>query len=119
MSRIGNPVIDSTLLMLKRASKSSGASIWLDAARFLSRSASGTPYVNVGKISRLTGQSDVVLVPGKVLGGGVVSQRVIVGAYSFTESAVEKIRAAGGEALALPKFIERYPSGAGVKLIGG
>ncbi len=119
MSRIGNPVFDSTRIMLKRASKASGARIWLDASKHLSKSVSRKPEVNVGKISRLTGKDDVVLIPGKVLGGGGVSHRVIVGAYSFTRSAAEKITAAGGDALTMSEFLKRYSSGKDVKLIGG
>lgn len=119
MSRIGNPILDSTRLMLKRASKSSGARIWLDASKYLAKPVSRKPSVNVGKISRLTEEDDVVLVPGKVLGGGVVSHRIVVGAYSFTKSAAKKIIAAGGESLSIPEFLKRYPSGADVMLIGG
>lgn len=119
MSRIGNPVFDSTRMMLKRTSKSSGARIWLDASKYLSKSVSRKPKVNVGKISRLTKKDDVVLIPGKVLGGGTVSHRIIVGAYSFTKSAAEKITVAGGDALTIPKFLERYSSGKDVMLIGG
>ncbi len=119
MSKIGNPVIDSARMMLKRASKSSGARIWLDASRYLSKPVSRKPKVNVGKISRLTKKGDVVLIPGMVLGGGTVSHRIIVGAYYFTKSAAEKITSAGGDALTIPKFLERYSSGKDVNLIGG
>ena len=75
--------------------------------------------VNVGKISRLTKAGDVVLVPGKVLGGGFISHKVVIGAHSFTPSAKAKIAEAGGKALRLPTFVEKYPSGEGVTIIGG
>ena len=119
MSKIGNPVLDSTMLALKRASKSSGATVWLDASRHLSKSRSRKPTVNVGKIDRVTAKDSVILVPGKVLGSGVLSHPVVVGAYSYTATARRKIVEAGGEALTIPKFLERFPSGAGVTLIGG
>ena len=75
--------------------------------------------MNVGKISYVADRANVVLVPGKVLGGGFVSRKLVVGACSFTPSAREKITKAGGKALSLPKFMSRYPDGKGVVLIGG
>lgn len=119
MSKIGNPVLDSTVSALKRASKSSGAAVWLDASRYLSGSRSLKRTVNVGKIDRVTGKDSVILVPGKVLGSGALSHPVVVGAYSYTATARKKIVEAGGEALTITKFLERFPSGAGVTLIGG
>ena len=119
MSKIGNPIFDNTMKMLRRASKSSRANIWLTTSKYLSKSVSRKRKVNVGKISNVTNKDEVVLVPGKVLGGGVVSHRIVVGAYSFTKSASDKIKNAGGEVLSIPVFVERYPTGKDVKLIGG
>jgi large subunit ribosomal protein L18e len=75
--------------------------------------------VNVGKISRLTKEDDLVMVPGKVLGGGIISHKVIVGAYSFSEKGSWKIQKAGGSPLSLREFVEKFPDGKGVILIGG
>jgi large subunit ribosomal protein L18e len=119
MKRIGNPILDGTRLGLKHASKSAEAKVWLDASRYLSKTRSHKPCVNLGKIERMSKKDAVVLVPGKVLGGGVLTHRVIVGAYSFTETAKIKIARAGGEALTIPELLKRHPSGGGVMLIGG
>ena len=119
MSKIGNPIHDNTIKILKRASKSSGANIWLTTSKYLSKSVSRKRKVNVGKIAKVTKKDEVVLIPGKVLGGGAVSHRIIIGAYAFTKSAADKIKNAGGEVLSIPVFVERYPTGKDVKLIGG
>lgn len=119
MSKIGNPVLDNAKILLKRASKQSGAKIWLKASKTLNKSLSRKPNVNVGKIDKLTNKDAVILVPGKVLGGGTVSHSVIVGAYSFTKSATIKIQNAGGKALLIPEFLDSYSSKKGVILIGG
>jgi len=119
MKRTENPILKSVLISLRKASKSSDSKIWLDAARFISKSQSGKPEVNIGKISNLTRKDDIVLIPGKVLGDGNILHPVVVGAYSFTKSAVNKINVSGGKALRIPEFLEKYPSGKGVKLIGG
>lgn len=119
MSRIGNPVFENTISSLRKASKSSGADIWLAVSRYLSRPRSRKVCVNVGKVSRLTKNGDVVVIPGKVLGGGDVSHSVVVGAFLFSKAAAEKISKAGGEALTIGEFLNRYPDGRGVILIGG
>ena len=119
MTRIGNPILDSTRLMLKRASKKSGANIWLRSYKDLSKPISRKPKVNIGKISHLTEKGAVVFIPGKVLGGGTISHNIIIGAYSYTKSAADKIVNAGGEVLFIPEFLERYSSGKNVILIGG
>ena len=119
MSKNRNPIHDNTMKMLRTASKSSGANIWLTTANYLNKSISTKRKVNVGKISNITKKDEVVLIPGKVLGGGMVSHRIVVGAYSFTKSATIKIKNAGGEVLSIPIFVKRYPTGKNVKLIGG
>ena len=119
MRKIGNPILDNTIKMLRHASKSSGAKTWLRTSKYLNKSISRKSKVNVGKISHVTKEDEVVLIPGKVLGGGVVSHRIVVGAYTFTKSASDKIKNAGGEVLSIPIFLERYPTGKNVKIIGG
>lgn len=119
LSKIGNPVLDHAVQVLKRASRKAKAPIWLAAAEDLLRSRSRQREVNIGKISRLTKKGDAVLVPGKVLGGGLLSHPVVVGAYSFSQTAATKIQKARGKTFHIPEFIEKYPDGKGVKLLGG
>jgi len=119
MSKIRNPLLDNARLLLKRTSQKSGAKIWLKASKTLSKSISRKPKVNVGKIDQLTNKDSIVLIPGKVLGGGTVSHKIIIGAYSFTKSAEIKIQNAGGKALLIPEFLEEYSTKKDVMLIGG
>jgi large subunit ribosomal protein L18e len=72
----------------------------------------------VDKLSKFTKNGDVVIVPGKVLGAGDLGHSVIICAYSISKSASMKISKAGGQILALTDFVEKYPHGSGVKLIG-
>lgn len=119
MSRIENLVLNSAIHNLRQAYKKSGSNVWFAAMKYLSKSSSRRPSVNVGKISRLTKDGDLVIVPGKVLGGGIISHKLTVGAYSFSEKGSWKIRKAGGSAMNLSEFIEKFPDGKGVILIGG
>lgn len=115
-----NPLLRSDITALKKASKlESKSRLWRAVAEYLERSRSRRIAVNVGKIARLTKPGDVVVVPGKVLGGGLIEHNVIVGGFSFSRSARSKICAAGGEALPIKRFVEVYSAGKGVKIIGG
>ncbi|MGC8555790.1 MAG: 50S ribosomal protein L18e [Conexivisphaera sp.] len=105
---------------LRRAYRETRRPIW-SALREAIREASRSRLarVNVGKINRLASDGDVVVVPGKVLGAGLIEKRVVVGALAFSAEARRKIESAGGEALSIPELVEKYSGARGVKLIGG
>lgn len=111
--------MNSAIHTLRQAYKKSNSPVWLTVMECLSKSSARRPAVNVGKISRLTKEDDLVMVPGKVLGGGIISHKVTVGAYSFSEKGSWKIQKAGGSPLSLREFVEKFPDGKGVILIGG
>ena len=112
-----NPILRKTAVLLERAGKEKKAAIWGDASRMLSRPGLAKVEVSIGRISRIAKEGGAVFVPGKVLGTGVVDKKVIVGAFSFSESARSKIAAAGGLAMTIEQFLKKYPKGSGVKLV--
>lgn len=74
--------------------------------------------VNLSRLERHAGENDVVFVPGKVLGSGVITKKLTVGALSFSGTAVRKITAAGGRALLAEDFLKEFGQRKGVKLVG-
>jgi large subunit ribosomal protein L18e len=72
--------------------------------------------VNISKINRHTAEDDVLLIPGKVLGAGLLDHCVTVAALTFSESAVEKITEAGGKCLSLEEIMEANPKGSGIRI---
>lgn len=114
-----NPLLRSDIVALRKASKANKNRLWKAVADHLECSRSKRVVVNIGKIAKLTKPGDVVVVPGKVLGGGLIEHKVVVGGFSFSQVARSKICAAGGEALTIRRLIEAYPTGKGVKIIGG
>jgi len=91
----------------------------MTVSRYLEKTKSGKVDVNIGKINKLTKSGNVTVVPGKVLGSGNIDHKLIVGGYSFSESAKAKIINAGGKAISLEEASNSYPDGKKVKLIGG
>lgn len=111
-------VIAETVLTLRMAFKRTKAPLWKDVERRVLNSRKNRGEVNVDKLSKFTKNGDVVIVPGKVLGAGDLGHSVIICAYSISKLASMKISKAGGQILALTEFVEKYPHGSGVKLIG-
>ena len=112
-----NPVLLATIDELKQRARENGSRIWRDVAERLSRPSRRRAEVNVSRIARYTKEGDVVAIPGKVLGSGVISHKVTVGAYAFSEKARKKIISSGGECLTLLELAEKFPKGSGVKIM--
>jgi len=103
---------------LKKESRENKARIWRDIADRLSRSRSRRIAVNLSRISRYTKEGETIVVPGKVLGAGIMEHPVNVAAFAFSEQAQSKILRAKGKCLTIPQLMEKNPKGSGVKIIG-
>ena len=103
---------------LESASKESEAAIWSAVAGELSKVRRNRREVNVHRIDKHTGDGDVVVVPGKVLGDGSLSHKVEVAAYKFTTGAERKIRDAGGKTMSILELVKKNPKGSKIKLMG-
>ncbi|WP_054854038.1 50S ribosomal protein L18e [Vulcanisaeta distributa] len=103
---------------LRRAANEYKAGIWDYVADLLEKPTRRRVEVNVGKINRFANDGDVVVVPGKVLGYGVLSKRVTIAAWSFSKGALEVIKRSGGaEAITIPELVRRNNKGSNVKII--
>ncbi|MGB9740772.1 MAG: 50S ribosomal protein L18e [Candidatus Bathyarchaeia archaeon] len=113
-----NPELVKLTRFLKRQSRENKAEIWRTIAEILSKPRRKRITVNLSRLNRYTQKSDVVVVPGKVLGAGVVNHPVTVAAFAFSERAKEKILAARGKCISLMDLIKKNPKGSNVKIIG-
>jgi len=104
--------------MLRKAYRRHGARIWRTTAELLSKPRRQRIAVNISRINRYTSPGDVVLVPGKVLGSGVLDHPVTVAALAFSKQAKEKIVAAKGRCLTIEELLEENPKGSNIKIIG-
>lgn len=114
-----NPRIAECKRRLRQAYRDTQAPLWRAVEEYLEKSRSNRPEVNLRDLEAHTVEGALVVVPGKVLGAGQLSHRVIVGALAYSRSAAAKIKAAGGEALSLEEFVEKYKGSKGVVLLGG
>jgi large subunit ribosomal protein L18e len=102
---------------LRKAARANSANIWRVVAEFIERPRRQRIVVNVGKLSRVVSEGEVVVVPGKLLGGGRLDKRVVVAAVSVSPKAAQKVIEAGGEVLTIPELVRRFPKGSGVRII--
>ncbi|MDD4522111.1 MAG: 50S ribosomal protein L18e [Methanosarcina sp.] len=116
LSRKTNPRIVSLILTLKERANANSAPVWKDIARRLEMPSRNYAAVNISKINRHTAEDDVLLIPGKVLGAGILDHPVTVAAVTFSDSAVEKIIEAGGKCLSLEEIMEANPKGSGIRI---
>ncbi|KUG19697.1 lsu ribosomal protein l18e [hydrocarbon metagenome] len=73
--------------------------------------------MNISKINRYAQEGETLLVPGKVLGSGVLEQSVTVAALHFSESAVNKITGANGTCMSIEELLRDNPKGRHVRIL--
>lgn len=116
LTRKTNPRVVSLILTLKERAGIDGAPIWKDIAKRLETPSRNYAAVNVSKINRHSAADDVLLVPGKVLGAGLLDHPVTVAALNFSVAAEEKIAEAGGRCLSIEEIVEANPKGSGIRI---
>lgn len=116
--RTTNPDLIRLISLLKKQSRENNAPVWKRIAEILAKPRRKRVAVNLSRINRHTQKNDVVIVPGKVLGNGVINHPLTVAAFDFSEKAKEKILAAKGKCLSIIDLIKKNPKGSNVKIIG-
>ena len=89
---------------MEKQYRKSKQNIWRNISERLLASRKNRVSVNVAEISRYSKDGSNVVVPGKVLGAGVIDHKVTVAAFSFSQGAREKIRASGGKCIEIGEF---------------
>ena len=112
-----NKELETTIRELKTAKKKTGQPIWGALAEALDKPKRIRVDVNLSSINRFTKEGDVAAVPGKVLASGSLEHPVTVAAFSFSDMAREKIKAAGGEVKTLSQLAAQGVEPSKVKLI--
>lgn len=113
-----NTLMEGTIWTLRKAFKKNKAPIWRALENELLGPRSNRREVNISKLSNVTKDAQIIIVPGKVLGSGAIGHKLTVCAVSLSEMATKKITASGGKVITLDDLVEKYPDGRGVHIIG-
>ena len=119
MTRSGptDPNTRALINALKKTSTKHDVRIWKRVAELVARPARKRAAVNVGKINRHTNDGDIVVIPGKVLGSGILSHKVTVAALNASTSARSVIIDAGGTLISINELLTSTPKGKGVTIL--
>jgi large subunit ribosomal protein L18e len=112
-----NPRLTNLIALLKETARTNEASVWRDIAMRLEAPSRNYAEVNVGKINRYALQGETILVPGKVLGTGVLNQPVQIAALNFSKSAVGKIENAQGACMTIEELLSSNPKGSRIRIL--
>ena len=112
-----NPELIQLIRLLKKESREKQAAIWLDVAEYLSKTRSQRVSVNLSSINRNTQRSDVVVVPGKLLGSGSINHAITIASFGASEKAKAKLVTAKAKYLSIPELLEKNPTGANIRII--
>lgn len=119
MRRTGPTNINLRLLIkeLNKYAKDYNAPVWSYVAEILSRPARKRVVVNLSKLNRYVNDGDVVVVPGKVLGGGILTKKITLATVSISLTALEKVKESGSRVIHIRDLVKECPKGSGVKVI--
>lgn len=112
-----NPRLASLISLLKNTSRENEVNLWRDIADRLEAPCRNFAEVNLSKINRYAANGETIIVPGKVLGTGMLDLSVKVAALNFSQSASEKIRQANGECMSIEELISVNPTGSRVRIL--
>ena len=115
--RTTNKVLFDTIRDLKKLSTKTGVNVFKAVADKLSSPASQRSQINISKIEKFANEGETIIVPGKVLGTGIISKKVTVVAFSASEGAIEKITKAGGKFIRINEYISGKPE-TKIKILG-
>jgi large subunit ribosomal protein L18e len=110
-----NQELITLIEMLKEKSREEDVRVWRDIAIRLEKPRRNYANVNIGKINRYSRDNDTIVVPGKVLGSGMLGHPVILAALDFSAQARKKI--GEGKCLSIEELMKENPKGSGVRVI--
>jgi large subunit ribosomal protein L18e len=120
MKRTGpsNVHMQALIASLAKESTTQKAGLWSRLAEDLALPTRKRRVVNLSRISRYTKANETVVVPGKVLGSGMLEHSVVVAAYSFSDGARERIEQAKGKCITIQELMKQNPKGKDIRIIG-
>ena len=119
MKRTGptNPVLQELIIELKKKSIEHNSKLWKRIAKDLEKPTRIRRIINLYKINKYAKEDETVIVPGKVLGVGELDHKLTIAAFSFSNSAIEKINQKG-KAIEIKELIKQDPKGKKIRILG-
>lgn len=108
---------DLQLIKLVNEIKKSDSEFWLKVAKYLVRPKRKQIEVNLRKINNKAKDGDIILVPGKLLGDGVLDKKITIACYKASRNAINKINFSNSKLIGIGELFKKNKNGEGIKLI--
>ena len=91
------------IALLEKTGRKSKNAIWIDLAQRLAKPRRQRASINLWKLEKLAKlfSGKKLVIAGKVLGNGQLTQKASIVAFEFSEEAERKIKEAGGKAISM------------------
>jgi large subunit ribosomal protein L18e len=113
-----NPQLQSLIVELKKKASVDSTPFWKRIAFDLEKPTRQRRVVNLSRLNRFTNAGEVVIVPGKVLGSGVLEHKLTIAAFDFSDGAVEKLRSKNCDVLSIEELMAKNPKVSSIRIIG-
>jgi large subunit ribosomal protein L18e len=113
-----NPLLQDLIGELKKRSNEQSVNLWKRVAVDLERPTRKRRAINLSRINRYTKENETIIVPGKVLGSGVLNHKLTISAYQFSDQAKDKLEKVGAEIITLLDLSKDKPNGKKIRIIG-
>lgn len=113
-----NPAKQKLIEELKTAAFSQKTPLWKRLAMDLEKSNRASRIVNLSRINAHTKDGETIVIPGKVLAGGMLDHKVNVAAITFSNAAAEAIKAANGSIMTINELLKDGAKGKKIRIIG-
>ena len=112
-----NQRLQELVSSLKKQSLEQKTNVWKSVALELERPTRNHRVVNLSKIEKYCKDNDVIIIPGKLLSGGLLTKKVTIAAYAFSEKVLEK---SSGKAsiISIEDAMKKFPNGKNIRIIG-
>jgi large subunit ribosomal protein L18e len=113
-----NNQMETLIVALKRLAIERQRPFWKSVALDLEAPTRRRRIVNLWKLEQHAKEGEVLLVPGKVLGDGLLTKKVTIAAASCSAEAKRKVASAGGRILSIEELMHAQPDGKNIRIIG-
>ena len=113
-----NPFLQDLIHELKKRSNEQSVNLWKRIAVELEKPTRQRRVVNLSRINRHTKENETIVVPGKVLGAGMLNHKLTIAAFQYSDGAKEKLEKSKSTIVSLLDLSKESPSGKKIRIIG-
>jgi len=108
---------NSNTLKLIRSLWKTKTGIWRRVSEILMKPSRNRPEINLYRLNKITKENDVVVIPGKLLGTGIVDHPITIGSLMVSELALKKLTEANCTYMSIDQLMKKYKKGSNVRIL--